>query len=45
MEVLLPERPSHPLGCRNPRVPDRAAMDAIFFVLRTGNHWQGDGND
>jgi transposase len=40
MEALLPERPPHPLGCHNPRVPDRAAMDAIFFVLRTGSQWQ-----
>ena len=36
MAPLLPPRPSHRLGCHNPRVPDRAAMDAIFFVLRTG---------
>lgn len=40
MEPLLPERPPHPLGCHNPRIPDRAAMDAIFFVLRTGSQWQ-----
>jgi putative transposase len=39
MEPLLPPRPKHPLGCHNPRVPDRAAMDAIFFVLRTGCQW------
>ena len=39
MERLLPARPTHPLGCHNPRVPDRAAMDAIFFVLRTGCQW------
>jgi putative transposase len=39
MEKLLPPRPKHPLGCHNPRVPDRAAMDAIFFVLRTGCQW------
>ncbi len=39
MEPLLPSRKSHPLGCHNPRVPDRSAMDAIFFVLRTGTHW------
>src|SRR3954462_375912 len=36
---LLPARPSHPLGCHNPRVDDRKAMDAIFFVLRTGCQW------
>jgi RHS repeat-associated protein len=30
VEPLLPERPSHPLGCHNPRVPDRDAMDAIL---------------
>ena len=39
MERLLPPRPKHPLGCHNPRVPDRAAVDAIFFVLRTGCQW------
>ena len=39
MEPLLPPRPKHPLGCHNPRVPDRKAMDAIFFVLRTGCQW------
>ncbi len=39
MVPLLPPRPVHPLGCHNPRVPDRAAMDAIFFVLRTGCQW------
>lgn len=33
---LLPPRPVHPWGCHNPRVDDRKAMDAIFFVLRTG---------
>lgn len=36
MELLLPPRKPHPLGCHNPRVSDRAAMDAILFVLRTG---------
>src|SRR5438034_1626293 len=39
MEPLLPERPTHPLGCHNPRVPDRDAMDAILLVLRTGMQW------
>jgi transposase len=29
----------HPLGCHNPRVDDRKAMDAIFFALRTGCQW------
>lgn len=37
--LLLPPRKSHPLGCHNPRVDDRRAMDAIFFVLRTGCQW------
>ena len=36
---LLPARKRHPLGCHNPRVPDRKAMDAIFFALRTGCQW------
>jgi len=39
IQPLLPERKMHPLGCHRPRVPDRAAMDAIFFVLRTGCQW------
>ena len=36
---LLPPRKRHPLGCHRPRVNDRKAMDAIFFVLRTGCQW------
>lgn len=36
---LLPPRKRHPLGCHNPRVPDRHAMNAILFVLRTGCQW------
>jgi transposase len=39
MEPLLPERKAHPLGCHNPRVPDRNAMAAILYVLRTGSQW------
>jgi putative transposase len=39
MVPLLPPRKPHPLGCHNPRVPDRSAMNAIFFVLRTGCQW------
>lgn len=39
MEPLLPPRKPHPLGCHNPRVPDREAMNAILFVLRTGCQW------
>ena len=34
MEPLLPPGKPHPLGYHNPRVPDRAAMNAILFVLR-----------
>ena len=39
VESLLPDRPAHPLGCHNPRVSDRDAMDAILLVLRTGMQW------
>jgi transposase len=39
IEALLPPRKPHPLGCHRPRVDDRKAMDAIFFVLRTGCQW------
>jgi putative transposase len=37
---LIPEPvDSHPLGCDRPRVPDRAAIDAILLALRTGMQW------
>ena len=39
IEPWLPPRKPHPLGCHRPRVDDRQAMDAIFFVLRTGCQW------
>ena len=39
MEALLPARKAHRYGGHNPRVPDRQAMNAILFVLRTGGQW------
>jgi transposase len=39
IEPLLPPPKPHPLGCHHPPVPPRAAMNAIFFVLRTGCQW------
>ena len=37
---LLPKHPNtHRFGGGRPRVPDRQAMDGIFFVLRTGCQW------
>ena len=36
---LLPARPRHRFRGHNPRVSDRAALDAIFFVLRSGSPW------
>lgn len=39
MEPLLPPPKPHPNGGHNPRVPNRDAMDAILFVLRTGCQW------
>ncbi len=39
IEPLLPPGKPHPLGCHRPRVENRRAMDAIFFVLRTGCQW------
>ena len=40
MEPLLPvHKTHHPLGCHRRRVDNRAAMNAIFFVLRTGCQW------
>ena len=39
IEPLLPPGKPHPLGCHNPPVEPRKAMDAIFFVVRTGCQW------
>lgn len=39
IQPLLPPRKPHPLGCHRPRVDDRKAIDALFFVLRTGCQW------
>jgi transposase len=40
IEPLIPKhKVKHPLGCHRPRVPDRDAMNAIFFVLKTGCQW------
>ena len=39
VEPLLPEEPPKPKGGR-PRVPDRAALTGIIFVLRTGIPWE-----
>ena len=39
IEALLPDEPPKPKGGR-PRVPDRAALAGIVFVLRTGCPWR-----
>lgn len=40
MAALIPEHKTHhPLGTHRKRVENRAAMNAIFFVLRTGCQW------
>ena len=40
MEPLIPKSQKvHPLGCHNPKKPDREAMNAILLVLRTGMQW------
>ena len=39
IEPLLPKEPPKPKGGR-PRVPDRAALGGIVFVLRTGCPWR-----
>src|SRR5687767_7636759 len=39
VEPLLPKEPPKPKGGR-PRVPDRAALTGIIFVLRTGIPWE-----
>lgn len=39
IEPLLPASKRHPLGCHRPRVPNRAAMNAILLLLRSGTQW------
>src|ERR671938_188755 len=39
IEPLLPPEPPKPKGGR-PRVPDRAALAGIIFVLKTGIPWE-----
>ena len=39
IEPLLPKEPPKPKGGR-PRVPDRAALTGIIFVLKTGIPWE-----
>lgn len=39
VEPLLPPEPPKPKGGR-PRVPDRAALTGILFVLRSGIPWE-----
>jgi transposase len=36
---LLPEPPTHPLGCHRPRVPDRLCFWGILIRLVTGASW------
>jgi transposase len=43
IEPMLPAAPdpaNHPMGCHKRRVPNRAALNGIFFVLRTGCQWK-----
>jgi len=41
LEPWIPEHPNtHKFGGGRPRQPDRACLDAIFFVLRTGCQWK-----
>lgn len=37
--LLTEHKTRHPLGTHRKRVGNRAAMSAIFFVLRTGCQW------
>jgi transposase len=37
--ILPPADDSHPLGCHNPRVPDRVCFRGILIRLVTGSSW------
>ncbi len=39
IESMLPEPPSHPLGCHRPRTPDRLCFRAMLIRLVTGCSW------
>src|SRR5207237_8699457 len=39
IEPLLPPQPPKPKGGR-PRIPNRAALTGILFVLKTGLQWE-----
>src|SRR5260370_42116492 len=39
LEPLIPPAPPRPKGGR-PRIPDRAALTGILFVLKTGIQWE-----
>lgn len=39
IHLLLPPEPPKPKGGR-PRVPDRAALEGILYVLKTGIGWE-----
>ena len=39
LEQLIPPEPPKPKGGR-PRVPDRAVLTGILFILRTGTPWE-----
>ncbi len=39
MEPMLPPRKAHRYGSHNPRIPDRAAMEAILVVLAGRHSW------
>lgn len=38
--ILPPADNSHPLGCHNPRVPDRVCFRGILIRLVTGSSWE-----
>ena len=40
VQPLIPPGKPHPLGCHNPRVDDRDALNAMLLVLRTGCQWE-----
>ena len=40
IEGLLPDPPSHPLGCHRPRISNRVCFRGLLIRIVTGSAWE-----